>query len=110
MKRGDIVIIADPDAGDFAGKPRPAVIIQADAFLEDHASITTCLISGHLTGLALFRLPVPADEHTGLRKPSEICIDKVQTVWRHRTGPRIGCVSDEIMFAVDQALRRWVAL
>lgn len=110
MKRGDIVIIADPDAGDFGKKPRPAVVVQTDPFLQDHASVTVCLITSHVTGFGLFRLPVPAGESTGLLKPSEISIDKLQTVWRHRVGARIGSVADEIMFDVDQALRRWLAL
>jgi len=110
VTRGDIVIIADPEAGDCGKKPRPAVVVQANTFLEDHASITVCLITSQLTGLALFRLPIPADERTGLLKPSEISIDKLQTVWRQRVGRRIGSVTDDIMFNVDDALRRWLAI
>lgn len=110
MRRGDIVAIADPRAGDFGGKPRPALIVQADAFLTDHASVTVCLITSQLTGLGLFRLPLPADGETGLLMISEVCIDKVQTVWRRRIGQRIGRAPEEIVFQVDQALRRWLAL
>jgi mRNA interferase MazF len=33
MKRGDIVIVAI--AGDY-GKPRPAVIVEADRFIDDY--------------------------------------------------------------------------
>ena len=110
MKRGDVVIVADPSAGDFAAKPRPAVIIQNSAVATSHPSVTICIISGQLTGLSLFRLPVPADGETGLRKASEICIDKVQTVWTHRVGKHVGRLTDQQMFAVDQALRSWLAL
>jgi mRNA interferase MazF len=110
VNRGDIVIIADPDAGDFGRKPRPALVVQTNTFLPDHASVTFCLITSDLTGLGLFRIPVPAGPETGLLKPSEISIDKVQTVWRHRVGPRIGAVTTETMFNVDEALRRWLAL
>ena len=44
MKRGDLVTIAMP--GDF-GKPRPALIIQSDAFAET-GTVTVLLISGTL--------------------------------------------------------------
>jgi mRNA interferase MazF len=110
MKRGDIVTIADPQAGDFAKKPRPALVVQTDAFLLDHASVTVCLITSHLTGLGMFRIPVAANSDTGLLKSSEVSIDKLQSVWRHRVGYQIGTASDETMFAVEQALRRWLAL
>ena len=110
MKRGDIVAIADADAGDFASKPRPALVVQTDAFLRDHDSVTVCLITSQLAGLGMFRIPIAANPDTGLFKPSEICIDKVQSVWRHRVGRRVGAASNETMFAVDQALRRWLEL
>jgi mRNA interferase MazF len=110
VKRGDIVVIADPSAGDFGGKPRPALVVQTDTFLSDHASVTVCLITSQTIGLGLFRIPLPADAGTGLRKPSEVSIDKIQTVWRHRVGTRIGEVTTETMFNVDEALRRWLAL
>ena len=110
MKRGDIVTIADADAGDFARKPRPALVVQTDAFLRDHDSVTVCLITSQLAGLGMFRIPIAANPDTGLFNPSEICIDKVQSVWRHRVGRRVGAASNETMFAVDQALRRWLEL
>jgi mRNA interferase MazF len=44
MKRGDLVTIAM--AGDF-GKPRPALVVQADQFAET-ATVTVFLISGTL--------------------------------------------------------------
>lgn len=110
MKRGDVVIVADPTAGDFAGKPRPAVIIQNSAFAVNHASVTVCIITSQLTGLKLFRLPLPADAATGLEKESEICIDKVQTVWAHRVGKHVGRLADSQMVDIDDALRRWLSL
>lgn len=107
--RGDIVIVADRTAGDFAGKPRPALVIQDNAF-EHHASITVCLITGKVHGWGMFRVPIAAGEGTGLRGPSEISIDKIQTIRADRVGARIGRAPGEVMFTVDQALRRWLAL
>lgn len=110
MKRGDIVMIADPGAPALARKSRPALVIQDDAFLADHASVTVCLIASEPSGLLLFRVPVPANETTGLFRPSEVSVDKIQTVWRHRVGRHLGRVGDDIMTGVEQALRRWLAV
>ena len=43
LKRGDFVVVALP--GDY-GKPRPALIVQADLFNETHASVTVVPVSG----------------------------------------------------------------
>ena len=109
MKRGDIVAIADPSAGDFARKPRPAPIVQCNSFVGNHDSVTVCLITS-LTDLTLFRMPIGAEEWTGPLRPSETSIDKMQGVWTHRVGRRIGSITNEIMFTVDEALRCWLAL
>ena len=42
MKRGDLVTVALP--GDF-GKPRPALVVQADLFNATHASVDEFLRS-----------------------------------------------------------------
>lgn len=109
MKRGDIVIVADRGAGDFAGKPRPAIVIQDNAF-EHHASVAVCLITSRVRGWGLFRVPIVSDEGTGLREPSEVSVDKIQSIRADRVGARIGRAPGEVTFAVDQALRRWLAL
>ncbi|MES2338498.1 MAG: type II toxin-antitoxin system PemK/MazF family toxin [Pseudomonadota bacterium] len=108
MKRGDLVTVADR-SGDFAGKPRPAIIVQSDLF-DAHHSVTVCLITTGVTGQHLFRVPVTPGATTGLRFPSEIAVDKLQAVRADRVGSRIGVAADETMILVDQALRRWLAL
>jgi mRNA-degrading endonuclease toxin of MazEF toxin-antitoxin module len=45
LKRGDLVVVALP--GDY-GKPRPALIVQADLFNETHASITIVPVTSTL--------------------------------------------------------------
>jgi mRNA interferase MazF len=95
--------------GDF-GKPRPVVIVQADAFLEHHASFTVCPLTSHLTGLRLFRVVIAPDERNGLKEPSEVMVDKLNSLRRERIGDPIGRLSALDMGAVDDALRRWLAL
>jgi mRNA interferase MazF len=108
LRRGDIVSIVG--RGDFATRPRPALVVQADVFNEHHPAVTVCPITSHLTGDALFRVPIDAGGGTGLNEDSEIEIDRVQAIWRQRVGRPIGRASDVAMELVDQALRRWLEL
>lgn len=106
-KRGDVVSAVAP--GDF-GKPRPVVVVQADAFAERHASITVCPLTTHLTGLRLFRVAIAPDERNGLREPSEVMVDKLSSLRRERIGKPIGRLSVLDLRGIDEALRRWLAL
>ena len=107
LRRGDVVVCALP--GDY-GKPRPALVVQSDLFNETHASVVLCPISSHLTGLDLFRVAVPAGASNGLRKDSEVMIDKMSAVDRVRVKQQIGRLSGVQMSLVDSALRIWLEL
>lgn len=100
MKRGDVITVALQ--GDF-GKPRPALVIQSDLF-QDHPSITVLPITSEQVDTPLFRLNLPANTRNGLRKDSQIMVDKSQTVSRARLGPVLGHLSREEMQYVDRAL------
>lgn len=100
MTRGDLVTIAM--AGDF-GKPRPALVIQSDHFQET-ASVTVLLISGTLVDAPLLRPTVEPTAENGLRKTSQIMIDKAMTVRRDKLGPVFGRLQDETMIAVNRLL------
>ncbi|WP_137132832.1 type II toxin-antitoxin system PemK/MazF family toxin [Rhizobium sp. FY34] len=100
MKRGDLVTVAL--SGDF-GKPRPALIIQADAFNET-ATITVLLLSGTLVDAPLLRPEVNPTPDNGLRKPSQVMIDKVMTVQRGRVGAPFGRLDDETLLSVTRSL------
>ena len=59
---------------------------------------------------ATARVAILRSEENGLFTDSEVEIDLVQAIRRERIGVVIGQASDETMFNVDQALRRWLAL
>lgn len=101
MKRGDLVTITH--AGDF-GKPRPALVIQSDFFNEQHPTVTVLLVSSTLVDAPLIRLTVQADTQNGLRKTSQIQIDKTMTVRREKIGEVFGSVNKDIMLSVTRAL------
>ena len=107
LHRGDVVVCAF--SGDY-GKPRPAVVVQADAFNETHASLTLCPITSDITGLDLFRVPAPAGDATGLLKDSEVMVDKIVTVKRIRVAKRIGRLLRAAMARVDAALQVWLQI
>lgn len=100
MKRGDFVTVALQ--GDF-GKPRPALVVQADPF-DAHATVTVLLVSSTLIDAPLFRITVQPDEANGLRKPSQIMVDKAMTVRRDKLGTPFGTASDEVMLEVSRCL------
>ena len=107
MKRGDIVKIAMQ--GDF-GKPRPALLIQADLFNETHATVTVLLISSLLIDAPLFRIDLEPEPENGLNKLSQIQVDKIMTVKREKIGDVIGSLSDSAMVKVNRALAVWTGL
>ena len=96
-------------SGDY-GKPRPAVVVQSDLFNGTHASVVVCPISSDVTGLSLFRVDMAASEESGLRKDSEIMVDKITAARRTRVSRRIGRLSQAQMSRVDGALRTWLEL
>ena len=100
MTRGDLVVIAVQ--GGF-GKPRPALIIQSDLFAE-HPSVTVLPVTSELRDTPLFRLTLQPTAENGLRLPSQIMVDKAQTVLREKVGQTIGRLDSAAMVAVNRAL------
>ena len=63
--------------GDY-GKPRPALIIQADQFA-DLGSVVILPLTSTMVEAPLLRLSVEPSSHTGLRNTSQIMLDKPLT-------------------------------
>ncbi len=100
MRRGDLVTIALQ--GDY-GKPRPALVIQSDLF-DEHPSVTILPVTGELRDTPLFRITVKPSDKNGLSKPSQVMVDKAQTVPREKIGETFGRLDDNAMLAVNRAL------
>jgi mRNA interferase MazF len=107
VKRGDIVTVALP--GDF-GKPRPALVVQADLFNDTHASVTVLPVTSTVVDAPLFRIALQPTAQNGLRKPSQIMVDKVVSVRADRIGKAVGRVGDETMIGVSRALAVWLGI
>ena len=100
MKRGEIWTVAG--GKDYAGKPRPVVILQDDRF-DRTDSVTVCAFTTDPTNAPLFRLPIEPSEDNGLRAVCRLMVDKLTTVPRARIGRRVGHLADEDMLRLNRA-------
>lgn len=106
MRRGDLVTVAAP--GNY-GKPRPALVIQSDLF-EELPSVTLCLVTSELRDTPIFRITVDPSPENGLRRVSQIQVDKVMTVARERIGGTIGRLDDTTMLKVNRSLSVFIGI
>jgi mRNA interferase MazF len=101
MKRGEVWTVAGGAA--YAGKPRPAVIVQDDRF-DANDSIIVCPFTTDATPAAIFRLPVAPSAGNGLQEPCRLMVDKLTTVPRTRLGRRLGSLAREEMKTLNRAM------
>lgn len=107
MRRGEIWTVAG-GAG-YAGKPRPAVIVQDDAF-DATASVTICAFTTDPTEAALFRLPVEPSEENRLSARSSLMVDKLTTVPKRKVGSLVGRLGDEDVVRLNRAMMVFLGL
>ncbi|HLI12840.1 MAG TPA: type II toxin-antitoxin system PemK/MazF family toxin [Alphaproteobacteria bacterium] len=101
MRRGDVVIVAA--AGDY-GKPRPAVVVQTNAFPETHPSVVICQMTSDVVAAPDFRVTIEPSEENGLRTRSQVMADKPVTVRRERIGQLVGRLTDADIGRLNIAL------
>jgi mRNA interferase MazF len=107
VKRGEIWTAAAGSG--YVGKPRPVVIIQDDLF-DATTSVTVCAFTTDSTDAPLLRIPVDADETTGIRQRSRLMVDKITTVPRSKLGERVGRLSDDDMTRLGRSLAVFLGL
>jgi mRNA interferase MazF len=107
LKRGDIWTLAG--GKDYAGKPRPAVIVQDDSF-DGTNSVTVCAFTTDETEAPLFRLQVEPNERNGLRARSRLMVDKIVTVSKSKIGTKVGRLDDEEVLRLNRAMLVFLGL
>jgi mRNA interferase MazF len=107
MRRGDIWTVAG--GKDYAGKPRPVVVVQDDSF-DATDSITICAFTTDQTEAPLFRLPVEPNERNGLRAACRLMADKITTVPKSKVDSHIGRLDDEDILRLNQAILVFLGL
>src|SRR5688572_8549049 len=101
MKRGEVWTVAG--GHDYAGKPRPAVILQDNVFDATH-SITICPFTTNAVDAPLMRLTVEPSALNGLHLTSYLMIDKITTVSKTKLERHVGRLSDEEMVRLGRAV------
>lgn len=107
VKRGDLVTVAL--SGDF-GKPRPALVVQSDLVPAVYRTVTILPVTSDLEAAPLFRITVEPSKANGLRKVSQLMVDKPMTVLREKLGAAMGRLDEETMLRVSRALALWLGL
>ncbi|MEW5885646.1 MAG: type II toxin-antitoxin system PemK/MazF family toxin [Pseudomonadota bacterium] len=100
MRRGDLVAVAMQ--GDF-GKPRPALVVQADLF-GAHSSVTVLPITSTLIDAPLLRVTLEPSTRNGLQQASQVMVDKAQTYRREKVGAPFGRIDPDALIQVERCL------
>ncbi|HWU61983.1 MAG TPA: type II toxin-antitoxin system PemK/MazF family toxin [Ensifer sp.] len=101
MKRGEIWTVSG--GKDYAGKPRPVVIVQDDSFSATD-SITVCGFTSDPTDAPLFRVQIEPSNLNGLKLSSRLMVDKLTTVHKTKLGKRIGSLSRSDILRMNQSI------
>lgn len=106
MTRGELWTVA---GGVYGTKPRPALILQDDAFTET-SSVTVAPLTNHLVDAELLRIRLSVGGLTGLEQESDIMVDKLTTVRRSNVISRVGRLGTEQLIDVERAVMAFLGL
>ncbi|RCL02118.1 MAG: mRNA interferase toxin MazF [Candidatus Tokpelaia sp. JSC188] len=101
LKRGNVVTIAVQ--GDY-GKPRPAIVVQANQFLSLKSVMVLPLTSDERANASLFRVVVYPTKENGLRVVSQAMIDKAMPIPIDKVGAAFGSISRQVMREIDRRI------
>ena len=102
LRRGDLVTVAAK--GPYTGKPRPALIVQADR-LAELGSVMVCPLTSELIAAAPLRVRIDPGRLNNLRQPSDVMVDKTSAVPRDAVSDSFGRLSAAELSRVDVGLR-----
>jgi mRNA interferase MazF len=100
VKRGDIVLAVHADLG----RPRPAVVVQADPLNESALTVLVCPVTSEVTERLPLRPVVPAGSGSGLRVRSQIMTDKMLALRSDRIRGVLGSIDASVRDELDRAL------
>ena len=95
-------------SGDY-GKPRPALVVQDDAFV-DLSAVTVLRLTRELNDWPLFRVTVEPTPENGLRHSSQVMIDRSIALPRSKIGAVFGRLAAADMAKVNVTLCRFLGL
>ena len=92
------------------GKPRPAVVVQTDLVPPGFRTVSLVPLTSDLEPVPAFRVTVEPSPSNGLRKLSQVMVDKVSTHPRDKLGPVIGSLDESTMTRVTRSLAIWLGI
>jgi mRNA interferase MazF len=107
-KRGQVIVVNVPFSNHTGIKPRPALVISADAFHRDLPDLVACPISSQPR---YYQRPGPGDcplqqwRAVGLRHPSTVRISKLLAVDKEIIKRTLGVLSAKDLIQVEKGLR-----
>jgi mRNA interferase MazF len=107
VKRGDIVLVSFP--GNF-DKPRPSLVVQSDLVPDTYRTVTLLPITSDIQSAPDVRITLEPTAMNGLRKVSQVMVDKAMTHLRSKLGEVIGALDDENITRINRALALWLGL
>ena len=108
MRRGDIVTVAAGSG--FAGKPRPALIIQDDVYLGISTVALALITSDDRADQLSISVPVTPTPANGLRVKSYVVTHELVTVRREKLDKLVGRLEEPLMRQVDHAIILFLGL
>lgn len=99
MKRGEIWTIAG--GPDYAGKPRPAVVVQSDKF-DATKSIVICPLTRTVVDAEPARFALDPSDTNGLLDRSYVMVDKIASLPKTKVRQRIGQLEARDVTRLDQ--------
>ena len=107
MRRGDVVTVAAGSG--FGGKPRPALVVQADEFALA-GTVVLALFTTSLNEMPYVRPRFQPGADNGLVAPSELMVDILITTRREKVGKVVGRLSGEDIARANRALLLFLGL
>jgi mRNA interferase MazF len=101
VRRGEVWTASG--GADYAGKPRPVIIVQNDQFPLTQ-SVTTCSLTTTEVDAGILRVRIEPTEMNGLKALSFVMVDKVTTIPRSKLGRCIGSLSAADLESLSRAL------
>lgn len=99
--RGEVWSVS---AGDYASKPRPAIVVQSDD-IQGVGSTILCLLTSEKNDAVNTRIEVDPSKENGLEKTSYIMTDKIVSVRRESLGQKIGKLEKKHIALMNQSLK-----
>ena len=115
VRRGDVLLVNFPFSGGGGGKPRPVVVVQADALNARRSNLILAAVTtnlrrvGHATQF-LVTAASPEGRAAGLTRDSAVTCEDLFTLDRSRTIRPLGRLSPTLIAQLDACLKAALGL